>query len=716
MSYLSQFQKHLEQNNLPQFIQLWQEYCLSDEIDATATLDILVLIQNSSFRQPLGPYVQDLLPLAETLPDSGIKDNILELVFELQTTNDADLATFAIDYLTQKYPEDKNKEQKLRIVGLRDKASFANALLYYRILSHMETGNFFMHTGGWGIGEVMDISMLREQITMEFDYSAGFKEISFINACRNLLPVSKEHFLAQRFGNIDAFEERLRNHPVKVIKEMLHDLGPKNAAEIRSELVDIAIPENEWTRWWQNTRNRLKKDPQIVTPQNQSDPFIITENYVSHEDQLLKTLSQQPNMDVLIETIFTFMRDFAKTLKNETFTDVLVSHLESIIDSSSLDVAERLQIFFYLQDLKKDVQKDLVERIKDIHNPIDVLLDISIHAHKKRYLQEIRALRTDWDQIFAESLLPPSSSALKEFVLKELLGAQKDALVEHVILQLLEHPTTYAQTFLWYIQLIFKRTDLPFSDIEGRCRFVESFFALFHTLETDPDQRELLKRLHQILGKSRFSMIRDVFKDASLDFVKEVLLLASKCQTINSHDLQILHSLAQVVYPELGAGQPEEEDGTIWTTEGGYQRIKERIEEIGTKETVANAKEIEIARSHGDLRENSDYKFALEKKKQLQTELRFLSRQFKNMRVLTHEDIDTSSVGVGTVVLLQNEKGEEKTYTFLGAWDVDPEHNILSVESKVAKCLKGMQAGDTCMLNHEEWKIVSIQSCLEKTT
>ncbi len=43
----------------------------------------------------------------------------------------------------------------------------------------------------------------------------------------------------------------------------------------------------------------------------------------------------------------------------------------------------------------------------------------------------------------------------------------------------------------------------------------------------------------------------------------------------------------------------------------GYQKIKERVQHIGTVETVENAREIEAARALGDLRENSEYSLPL---------------------------------------------------------------------------------------------------------
>jgi transcription elongation GreA/GreB family factor len=182
--------------------------------------------------------------------------------------------------------------------------------------------------------------------------------------------------------------------------------------------------------------------------------------------------------------------------------------------------------------------------------------------------------------------------------------------------------------------------------------------------------------------------------------------------TLTDHDIKILHSLAEVVHPSLAELRKDGsvEEHVVWTTEEGYKKIKERIEQIATVETVENAKEIEIARSHGDLRENSEFKFALERRSRLQSELKFLSDQFKQMRILTKHDIQTDSVNVGTVVDLESSTGTKTTYTLLGPWDANPEKNILSFQSKIAKELLGLHVGNVCKIQDQEWKISSIRS------
>ena len=324
---------------------------------------------------------------------------------------------------------------------------------------------------------------------------------------------------------------------------------------------------------------------------------------------------------------------------------------------------------------------------------------------------ELKRVRPDWVSLFAESLLIVDQNPLRDYILEELLQAGHKDLVQETILRLTRHPETAPTAILWYFQKILDGKEVPLSHQEGLNLFLETFFVLLHKLE--PVSKEMVKKMHTFLTAGRFAHVRQVFQKADLETIKEVLLLSTKCITLSDHELKILYSLAEVVHPSLSSLRKEEaEDHVVWTTEEGYLKIKERIEQIATVETVENAREIEVARSHGDLRENSEYKFALEKRSRLQSELRFLSDQFKQMRVLTKNDISTDTVHVGTVVTLSDAAGKTTTYTLLGPWDADPEKQILSFQSKIAKDLIGLKPGDSCRIQDHDWHITSIKSFL----
>lgn len=718
MEYLKQFLGHIDQNDLPSIVSLWQEYCLCDEIDPEEASKILEGIKDSPLSESFGCYVEQLLPLWETLDDSPKKHKVFALIFDIQSTNDPSLADLALTYLQKHHNDDPNFMQKIRLIGLRDKESFQSCISNFDILNHMQVGNFFLHTGGWGVGEVMDISMLREQVILEFDYVAGQRDLSFENAFKNLVIIPKTHFLSMRFGFPDELEKEAKEDPVKVIRQLLADLGPKTAQEIKEEICELVIPEEEWSRWWQTARSKIKKDTLIEVPVTIREPFKLRSSEITHEERLQKALNKKPDANTLIEMVYSFMRDFPAAFKNEDFKESLKSQLLEVLSHEEITDGQEIQILFFLQDLDYEQEgtkiSDIITRFTSIEN---VAKEIHVLAYKKRFLMEVRKVREDWLNVFLNLLLHIEINPLRDYLLNELLSAKEEAKLEKKLGELLETPLTSPQAFLWYFQKIMVDDTLPLSDQDGKDRFLETFFTLLYQLEPLAEARDQVKKMHQFLSSGRYHNVRQIFQGASKVVVQEVLLLSTKCQTLSDHDIKILYSLAEVVHPSLGKygkKEPTDEESITWTTQEGYTKLKSRIQHIATVETVENAREIEVARAHGDLRENSEFKFALEKRDRLQSELRFLSEQLNTMRVLTEEDVQLDRVSVGTIVHLRNPEGQMAKYTLLGPWDADPEKNILSFQSKLAQNLKGLSVGNKCEIQNQQWEITKIRSFFDE--
>ncbi len=146
---------------------------------------------------------------------------------------------------------------------------------------------------------------------------------------------------------------------------------------------------------------------------------------------------------------------------------------------------------------------------------------------------------------------------------------------------------------------------------------------LFSQIELKPEYRDLIKKMYSLLSNKRYALVRAIIEKTDIEYIKEFLLLISKIQTLSDTDQKILCSLAEVVQPSLSSTknqkvEPHLDPTIYWCSEDSFLKMQEKIKTIGTKEIVENAREIEAARAHGDLRENSEFKFALEKRSRLQ--------------------------------------------------------------------------------------------------
>ena len=716
MEYLEEFQDLLNKDDFVAFIHMWEEYCTNDLVDGLELRSVLEIIKSSNLSVQFGPYAETSLTPWKMIEDQNLAHEVLRLIIDLETSNSQDLALFVYQYLSVLYKDHKYFNEKIRLIGLRKGENFQGAIRNYELLTHLNKGNFVFHTGGWGAGEIIEVSLVREQLVLEFENVVGRKDLPFEQAFKNLVPIPKDHFLARRFGSPDLLEEDARKNPLEIIHLLLRDIGPKTALEIKEELYELVLPAEEWSKWWQTARSKLKKDTLVEVPPNAREPFRLRRTEVSHKELLIKKIKNSPP-SMFIQALYNFLRDFSENLKDPEFKTFIKEQLLERLSYEVLTESEKMQISLLIQEnFGNEIDSDFMKNtISEIEHLQDAVNEITISGLKKRALITIKSLLEDWKEFFSDLLFDVSPNSLKDYIFEELYSSDKKDLVEARLLLLLKNYTVYPEAFVWYFQKVFSKEDVPFNDEKKRSSFFENFLVLLGRLEKDPLNKTLAKKMYGLICQGRYSLVRKVLKDSEETFAKEFLLLITKCNCLTKQDISVLKSLVQVEHPDLVEKDfaEEKEEEVVWTTQEGFDRIKEKIKHIATVETVENAKEIEAARALGDLRENSEYKFSLEKRSQLQAQIKLFSDQLNQARVITPDDVLTSEAGVGSVITIEDDSGSELTYTILGPWDADVDKNILSFQSKLAQAMMGFKIGDRFVFKDKEYGVKNISSYLD---
>lgn len=555
MSYLEEFQRLLGEEKLTPFLKMWEEYCLADQVDGVELGIILNMIKDSVLAKSFGQVAETVLPLWERIKEEDVANNILRLTVDLQTTNSPLLADLSTHYLTTHYGEEENHAEKMRIVGLRSRHSFKGAITNYGLLSHMNKGNFVFHTGGWGAGEVMDISLLQEHVLLEFEGIGALKDLSFENAFKHLIYLPSDHFLARRFGDPDKLEAEGREDPVALIHLLLRDLGPKTAQEIKEELCELVIPEPDWSKWWQTTRTKLKKDTKILSPKSTKQPFVLREEGIPHDVQFLEALKSAKSIDALIQTAYHFVRDFSEVLKNDSVKSELKERLMGGLEGDpavpAASLARKIQISFLLEDIfPQEFPQAATSLVQSVDNLEEMLGLVDILAFKKRVLITVHQSREDWEQIFLQLLFVVDQNPLRDYIFRELSSSSPE-LIKGKINELLHNMNLYPEAFFWYFQKVIGKDEVPLNDQENRYKFLEAFLILLHYIEENADYRDLAKKMYTLMVAKRYATIRALIEGGSIPFLKEFLLLASKCSSFSKQDLRIFRSLAEVVQPTL---------------------------------------------------------------------------------------------------------------------------------------------------------------------
>jgi transcription elongation factor GreA len=161
------------------------------------------------------------------------------------------------------------------------------------------------------------------------------------------------------------------------------------------------------------------------------------------------------------------------------------------------------------------------------------------------------------------------------------------------------------------------------------------------------------------------------------------------------------------------AADAEGKEEQLLVSRASYDRRREEYENIVSKKIPENSRSIAAAREHGDLRENSEYKMAKQDQQVLMAQKTQLEKELAHARVTDFKDSPVDQVGVGSVVELKHQDGTVSSFTVLGAWDSDPEKQIISYKTPLGGALLGKKAGEAIKVKsggtEEGYSILSIQ-------
>ena len=130
-------------------------------------------------------------------------------------------------------------------------------------------------------------------------------------------------------------------------------------------------------------------------------------------------------------------------------------------------------------------------------------------------------------------------------------------------------------------------------------------------------------------------------------------------------------------------------------TKEGYKELEERLDYLKRVARVEVANKIEVARSFGDISENSEYDAAREEEALVAQEILDIEETLRNAKIINKLKIDTTTVGVGNTVVVDDlEFKEEITFKIMGSFEADPTKGLISNESPLGKALLGAKKGD----------------------
>lgn len=574
-------------------------------------------------------------------------------------------------------------------------------------LERLKPGTFCLHKS-WGFGKVAEWNLLLNQILIDFPGKKNHP-MQLGYAADNLTPIGAEHFLARKATDLPGIQALLKSDPAAIVRNILESLGgAATQSQIGQWLTEDLFTETEWKRWWTGTAKALKKDGFFHIPAKKTEPIRLREAKVSRADELTTFFEQarQPKEQIAaLDQIIKHANEF----------DDATRQLQPVVDAVE-EAAERNLRFNPALSIELIIARDdLRQRVAELESKrpeltlervlaqeeakLETILPKLSAAKEKRALQALpAALGPEWTKR-ALLLMQTNHARAVQQIPRVFVEAGREAELRAWLERRMQEHSLTSETLTWLCR-----------ERQGAWRDLikpELLGAILSALERDQlNENSRGSRLRDLLLDDR-ELMADMFADADPGVARDAMRRLMLTPVFDELTKRSLLARLIKLFPQLESvitgEQKEEKSESLVVSWSSLEKRRAELEEIVNKKIPENSKEIGIARSYGDLRENFEFKAA----KQMQA---VLMRRKAELEVMLHSargtdfsNPDTSQVSIGTIVTVRNKASErEETYTLLGAWDGDPDRQIISYQTALGQALLGHRVGETVTLNTEQ--------------
>ncbi len=139
----------------------------------------------------------------------------------------------------------------------------------------------------------------------------------------------------------------------------------------------------------------------------------------------------------------------------------------------------------------------------------------------------------------------------------------------------------------------------------------------------------------------------------------------------------------------------QENQETYYLTEEGKKKLQKELAELEGPKRKEIARRLKSAIEMGDLSENADYISAKEDQGFIEGKIQEIKHILHNATIVNKHDNGQDTVGVGSLVTVQEDNHPPETFQVVGRKEADPTQNKISYASPIGKALLDEKVGTT---------------------
>ena len=560
----------------------------------------------------------------------------------------------------------------------------------------LTTSGFCMHRS-WGFGRIKTVDTVFARFTIDFPGKAGHTmDLSF--AADLLKPIAKDHILARKASDLDGLRQMAALNHLDLIKLVLNSYGGKATLDQIQQVLVPDVIRDDWKKWWETARHEIKRDGHFVVPVKKTDPIVYQAQEKSLQDRLLADLRAAKGLKARLAVATEIAKSASDLTNKETAAKEAIAALNADIPSHlRTQTAVALEAIFAREDLVAaagvpptpgEATSDQVWNQEGVK--FGAIMEAMPAAKHRRTLESFKTAQPErWSEVLRGALNSVSAKLCKEFAGLLAHSGKLDELKETLIRLISQHAAS-SELLLW----LGKERGDTFADVLGP----EVFRAMLTAMERDQFNEKRSNRLREFILDDQ-ELIADLTATADLEVIKDLTRALQLSPVFDDMDKRSL--LARIVkrHPSVqslvSGEQTNKQESVLHVSWESLERRKTEYTELVQKKIPANSKEIAIARSYGDLRENHEYKAAKEMQKVLMRRKEELEAQLTRSRGTDFSNARTDVVSIGTIVQCTDlNESKTETFTILGAWDFDAEKGIISYLTPVGQALLNKKVGE----------------------
>ena len=487
--------------------------------------------------------------------------------------------------------------------------------------------------------------------------------------------------------------------------------GEIDSTELKDALAGRHVPADKWSGWWNRARTAAKRCPQLSLEGR--NPVTV----VYYPDG--RTLEEEMAGEVKAATMplekLAVLRAYVRQAKERKLQadagfvgPIMAALARQAREMASGRPSDALAAALALEAAGK---LGLPTPAETAPPPAEILAHAARPARAVADLPDAGLWPAALDALAArddaathlEALLHLAPAGQLDAVSERLRAAGGEATLAAAATAALNDPVAHLELFCW----LYDGPAKPPTALPGPVDMLTRALAAIQRLDTDIhletiDRTGYRQRLRSALSARDYANYRRALEQMSEGvagtFKGRIHRCAGLAQAVREDMMNILREKHYGLFVRARV-IPWLDEGALWTTTEALHQREALLKEIIEIKMPENARAIGAAAEHGDLSENSEWKFAIEERDLLRARANKLQNEIAMARVIDPYDVPDDSVAIGSKVALRRVSDNAPLeLTVLGVWDTDLERNVFSYKAAIAADLMGKSVGDEVTL------------------